>query len=344
MNITGNSVGIDYHFANLQVTVMSPEGAVLINRKCQNKVQEVDRIVSAYGAVKSVAIEACTGSASFADELRSQTGWDIKLCHPGYVNRMRHNPDKSDKTDGYLLSDLNRVGYLPQVWLAPEGLRDLRVLIRYRKQLVDERKKVRQWVQGLLKMHRVNRPENIKVLWTQKGMRWLNNLKDFGAHTQWVFESYLKEHEHRCQLIKKADVQILKVYEQDSIMQYLDSLPGVGVVGAAVLRTEIGDFSRFRNGKQLSRYVGVSPKNCSSGERQADAGLIKAGNPLLKTVVIEIVHVLLRCDSHWKAFAHKLRAEGKAYCVVVGAVANRWLRKLYYQMREVERSINQCIN
>ncbi|MFM9089489.1 MAG: hypothetical protein ACKOPT_15400, partial [Cyanobium sp.] len=53
---------------------------------------------------------------------------------------MRHNPDKTDKSDGFLLSDLNRVGYLPEVWLAPEEIQDLRTMVRYRKLLA--RKKI----------------------------------------------------------------------------------------------------------------------------------------------------------------------------------------------------------
>lgn len=115
MDIAGNSVGIDYHSKRVQVQVMSASGAKLGERSLASEVQEVAEYISKYGPVSGVAIEACTGSAVFAEELKRATAWPVRLCHPGYVQRMRHNPDKTDKSDAYLLSDLNRVGYLPEV-------------------------------------------------------------------------------------------------------------------------------------------------------------------------------------------------------------------------------------
>ena len=60
-----------------------------------------------------------------------------------------------------------------------------------------------------------------------------------------------------------------------------------GAVTAWALRAEIGRFDRFHDGKQLARYCGLSPRNASSGQRQADAGLIKAGSELLRATLIE---------------------------------------------------------
>src|SRR3990167_2388819 len=124
-NISGNSVGIDYHDRSLRVHVMDSKGGTYGERRCRNEIGEVIKFVSRFGAVSSVAVEACTGSAEFGSELRSATAWSVKLCHPGYVQRMRHNPDKSDKSDAHLIADLGRVGYLPEVWLAPDAIRDL---------------------------------------------------------------------------------------------------------------------------------------------------------------------------------------------------------------------------
>ena len=70
-------------------------------------------------------------------------------------------------------------------------------------------------------------------------------------------------------------------------MSQLIALRGIGLTTAWALRAEIGRFDRFKSGKQLSRYCGLSPRNASSGNRQADAGLIKAGNELLRAVIIE---------------------------------------------------------
>jgi hypothetical protein len=58
--------------------------------------------------------------------LAQRAGWSVSLAHPGFVARMKQNPDKTGHSDARLLADLLRVGYLPKVWLAPAELRELR--------------------------------------------------------------------------------------------------------------------------------------------------------------------------------------------------------------------------
>ena len=110
-------------------------------------------------------------------------------------------------------------------------------------------------------------------------------------------------------------------------------LPAIG--GAHLLRAEVGRFDRFRSGKQLARFCGLSPRNASSGQRQADAGLIKAGNRQLRAVVIEAAHRLMRYAGRWRELGQKLRSAGKPGSVAAAAVANRWMRWLYHQMQAV---------
>lgn len=54
-----------------------------------------------------------------AEQLMRDESWNVTLAHPGIVNRMKQNPDKSDCSDAFVLGDLKRIGYLPKVWLAP---------------------------------------------------------------------------------------------------------------------------------------------------------------------------------------------------------------------------------
>jgi transposase len=83
----------------------------------------------------------------------------------------------------------------------------------------------------------------------------------------------------------------------------------------------------------LARFCGLSPRNASSGQRQADAGLIRAANPALRTVLIEAAHRLMQYDPSWQKFAQRLRVRGKPGSVVAAAVANRWMRRLYHEMK-----------
>ena len=108
---------------------------------------------------------------------------------------------------------------------------------------------------------------------------------------------------------------------------------GIGPVTAWTIRAEISRFDRFRHGKQLARFCGLSPRHASSGLRQADAGLVRAGHGPLHAVLIEAGHRLMRFDPRWPMFAAHQRRAGQATNVIVAAVANRWIRWLYHQMQ-----------
>ena len=113
-------VGVDYHDESVRVCVLAEDGRELVNRNLPNDPGSVRDLVSRFGLARQVVIEACCGAADFAAELIRQTDWDVQLAHPGYVNRMKQGPDKTDMGDAWLLADLGRVNYVPTVWLADE--------------------------------------------------------------------------------------------------------------------------------------------------------------------------------------------------------------------------------
>lgn len=144
-------VGLDSHKDSIQVCVMDGAGKVLGNRSCRNDPQAVATYVAAYGSVRGAAVESCEGTADFAEQLIALTGWSVDLARPGYVHRLRQSPDKTDYSDARLLADLERVGYVPRVWLAPQRIRELRRLVRYRRQWVNERRNVKLRIRTLLR-------------------------------------------------------------------------------------------------------------------------------------------------------------------------------------------------
>ena len=133
--------------------------------------------------------------------------------------------------------------------------------------------------------------------------------------------------------IDEVEKRLLQATEDDPMVEALCALKGIGPVTAWTIRAEIGRFDRFNSGKQLARFCGLSPRNASSGSRVADAGLIKAGNRQLRSTLIEAAHRLIRFDRYWVEFAGDLLDRGKPKCVVVTAVANRWVRWLFHQMQ-----------
>src|SRR5439155_16768899 len=118
------------------------------------------------------------------------------------------------------------------------------------------------------------------------------------------------------------------------VIEKLMQQPGIGEVTAWVLRAYVGEFARFKTAKQLSRYCGLSPRNASSGNTVADAGLIDACNKLLRATIVQAAHRLIRTTDRWCKLARSLERRGKPACVIVAAVGNRWVRTLHHAMKD----------
>jgi transposase len=335
-SVTSESVfvGLDYHPGSVQVCAMAKDGRVLLNRSCANDWRVVVGAVRRRcGEAISVqaAIESCCGAADLADELIAQ-GWLVNLAHPGYVSRMKQSPDKTDYTDARMLADLQRVGYLPRVWLAPEEVRELRRLVHYRQSLTKERKNLKLQIGATLREARQKAPANANP-WTKAWLAWLERSAVLSPNARHITTCRLRRLTAVCEQLRQVDQRLEHQTRDDPLVQRLLTIKGIGLVTAVTFRAEIGQFNRFRTGKQLGRFCGVSPRNVSSGQKQADAGLIKAGNRELRFLVIETAHRLIRCDERWTTLAARLSSRGKPAGVVIAAVANRWIRWLFHQMQ-----------
>jgi transposase len=325
-------VGVDYHLNTVQVCVLDGNGKRLANQAVANDATAVAQVATRYGRPARVAIEACCGAANLADELIVRWNLPVELAHPGYVARLKRSPDKSDFGDSHLLADLARVNYLPQVWLAPEATRQLRRMIRHRTQLVRRRRDVKLRIRALLRDNRTLPPA--ARAWTKAWLTWLQTAAPLSTSDRFIVNDHLAELAQLSQRIAQVEAQLKTQIADDPIVIKLLSLPGVGLVTAVTLRAEVGRFDRFQTGKQLARFCGVTPRNASSGDRQADAGLVKAGNPELRAVLVELAHRLIgRLEGRWAELAHGMLIRGKPKNVVVAAVANRWVRWLHHELR-----------
>jgi transposase len=325
-------VGLDYHQDGLQVCVLDPAGKICCNRPCPNDTDVLVPLVDRYGSAVHIALECCTGAADLAEDiLLRRPHWSIDLAHPGYVARMRQNPDKTDFQDAQLLADLERVGYLPRVWLAPENIRELRRLVRHRQDLTNQRRAVKLRLRALLRDQRLRPPADVRA-WTKRWWAWLAEAP-LSEQGQFLRQCYQRQLQRAVEDIAEVEQRLRQVTGDDPVVARLRQQKGIGEVTAWTLRAEIGRFDRFRTGKQLARFCGLSPRNASSGSKQADAGLIKAANPALRAVLIEAAHRLARYEPRWQGFAGRLRGKGKPGSVVAAAVANRWIRGLFHTMR-----------
>lgn len=328
-------IGLDYHQDSVQVCVLDEQAKVRLNRPVANDWREIRGAVAPLGgSVRRVAVEACCGAADLAQELADHAGWDVSLGHPAYVAKLKGSPDKTDFSDARLLADLVRVSYLPAVWLPPREVRQLRQLVNYRRRLVDQRRAAKLQVGAVLREQRVKFPRELaRSRWSKAWVAFACSNDQLDGPARWVVQQTLEEVTHLDKRVAAANARLREATRHDAVVARLMTREGIGEVTAWVLRAYVGSFGRFRSGKHLARYCGLSPRNASSASRVADAGLADGCNKLLRATVVQAAHRLARTSDRWSRLYDSLRARGKNACVAVAAVGNRWLRNLYHAMK-----------
>jgi transposase len=246
---------------------------------------------------------------------------------------MKCNPDKTDYADARMLAELSRVGLIPPVWLAPKPIRELRLLVRLRADLVNSARACKTRILAVLRQQRIAEPQDEGCRWTRRWLAWLGGC-GLSEQGRFVVTLLLEELASISKRVKAVEAQLEQATVGDAVVERLLAIKGVGPVTAWTMRALIGRFDRFATGKQLARFCAVTPRNASSGQRVADSGLVKAGDPQLKSVLIEAAQRLRRYHPRWRALGDSMRARGLAASVIVAAVANRWVRGLLHQMKE----------
>lgn len=333
------SVGIDYHQNICRVCAMDQDGKVLFDENCESTADFVNNFARwQFGKKRKVrfeaAVEACGGAAKFAEDLR-QLGWDVHLAHAATVARLGKHLDKTDKHDARVLADLVRVGYLPQVFLAPERQRQLRSLVRFRMDLAKRKKQTRMRIRGLMREShlKITEPSPWTVSWLEELRK---RIEELGSERSWICEQQLAELDDLKLRLLQVEKRLAVAVTEAPGSSRLLAQKGIGLITAAILLAEVGDFHRFRNGKQLCRYCGLAPVNESSGDRDFQKGIGRACNGDLRRMLIEASHRLSRYTPRWKEMKSRLIRNGKKRAVATVAVANRWLRRLHFDMIQPE--------
>jgi transposase len=133
--------------------------------------------------------------------------------------------------------------------------------------------------------------------------------------------------------IARLDRRVQQVVREDPAARRLESWPGIGPFGAALLLAEIGTIERFRSSHELAAYAGLIPSTQSSGGKTTHGGVGRSGSPWLKWILIEIVQSLKKVPGPIeRQYQRLLRAKGKPKATV--AAARKLCCYLYWCLKE----------
>jgi len=123
-----------------------------------------------------------------------------------------------------------------------------------------------------------------------------------------------------------------KAAEEDEVARLLMTQPGVGPITSLAFRVTIGDAARFQRGKQVASYLGLIPREHSSGGRQQLGSISKQGNRFVRGLLVEAAQTAVRLDEGFrKQYQHRCHSMEKGVAKV--AAARRLAVRLYWMMR-----------
>src|SRR5204863_1313947 len=300
-------VGIDVHRKRSQVAVVDQGGEVLANRNVPNGVQPVLGVIGGLPAGTPAAFEAAFGWGWLV-ELLEDYGFGPHLVHPLRCKAIASARLKNDKVDAAILAQLLRADLLPEAWIAPPAIRQLRALLRHRVALVRLRTRLRNRIHAIVADYGHDRP--VGGYWTGPGRAWLAAL-ELPAVSRELVEDYLGLIDALQDRVDRLDWEVRQRARSDPRAKVLTQLPGVGPFTALVILAEVGDVSRFGSARKLASWAGLTP-TVRGSDRVAHYGHIsKQGSVWLRWVLCEAAQTAKRSAEFAPAFQRIAKRRGK---------------------------------
>jgi transposase len=285
-----------------------------------------------------VAVEATANWYWIVEEIE-QAGLQPLLVHPRKAKLMMGLINKTDKLDAHGLNRLQRNGTLPVVWIPPEALRDLRELTRTRLVLTQQRTRLKNRLTATRAKYGLG-VEASDPYGKRGRAEWEQQLQQLPPQTRWVSQQLLAQLDFLTQQIEQVEERFQELIEMSPAMQWLLTVPGVGVILAATIALEIGDITRFPSAAHLASYAGTTPRVQASGERVRYGRLRPDVNRYLKWAFAEAANSVAlnhaRCPQrHVSQLYLRLRAR-KGHGKAIGAVARHLAEAAFHVLRRQE--------
>lgn len=332
-------VGVDIGKWKCRAAIMNPEGVILDEFTFTNDRDGLNELASRLTEDDRVVMES-TGSVweVLYNQLDGK-GIPVTLANPLKTKAIASARIKSDKVDARILAHLLRSDLVAECYVPPRELRETRALVRHRANLVRSRSALKNRAHALLDGHGVRSVHT--DIFGKRSVEWLRSL-DLGPVDGLVMRSHLEQAEGLGRLVAEADEEIRGRASMDGDVRLLLSLTGVDVYTALLIRSEIGDITRFPDYKRLVSWAGLAPSLHQSGTVEFHGGVTKQGSRMLRWAMVEAAHSAVRFDPRMREFYERVRrrrGSGKATV----AVACKMLKVIRFMLsrREAYGSRNE---
>ncbi len=287
MKIT--TIGIDLAKEVFQIHGVDDHGKVLLRKQLRrNKMTKFFANIEPY----LIGMEAC-GSSHHWSRVLGEFGHTVKLMSPQFV-KPYVKTNKHDMADAEAICEA--VGRPNMRFVAIKNVEQQAILSihRARQGYVKSRTAQANQIRGLLSEFGIIIPQGIQSI----GKRMPDILEDAENGLPGAMRHFLKRlNDHLKELgrqVEELELQIKLWHKKNEASQKLEAIPGIGPITASAIVATVGNAKEFKNGRQLSAWFGLVPKQRSSGGKQILLGISKRGDTYLRTLLIHGARAVIR--------------------------------------------------
>jgi transposase len=327
-------LGIDIAKNVFQLHGVNRGGGVVFKRRVMR-----DQLLEVVAQIErcTIVVEACTGAFYWARKFE-ELGHQVKIISPQYVKPFVRR-QKNDGNDAEAICTAARQPHIPLVPKKSIEQQDIQALHRARQRMVNHRTAVVSQIRGLL----LDRGFAIGKSITRARRIIPEILSDVENEITVLAREALNE---LYDLFRDLDRRIIifdrkidAVFRDSEVCQRIAKIKGVGPKTATAIVAAVGDGSEFKNGRHLAAWVGLVPRQFSSGDRTVLMGISKRGNQHLRSLLVHGARAVVRTapnkTDHNNQWVNQLR-ERRGFNRATVAVANKNARIIWAVLRTGE--------
>ena len=316
-------VGIDVHRKRSQVAVVTEDGTVQLNKNVVNGSEPMLRLIGDLPPGTPVASGAAFGWGWLA-ELLEDYGFEAHLVHPLRCKAIASARLKNDKVDAAILAQLLRADLLPEAWIAPPAVRQLRALLRHRAGLVRLRTQQQNRIHAVVADFGYDRAGSYL---SGPGRGWLAGL-ELPAVSREIVTDALAVIDGLAPLTDRIDGELRQHAKAGPRARTLTTLPGVGQFTALVMLAEIGDISRFGSARKLASWAGLTPTVRGSDLTVRHGHIPGQGSAWLRWVMNQAAQTAKRSPEFSATYAAIAQRRGKKIATI--AISRKLLTRAWH--------------
>lgn len=287
-------IGLDVHKKNIVMGESTEAGKGNMTGEFLNTDSGVNKLLKKLKQVScEFDVKICyeAGPCGFTlKRVLEKHGFICDIAAPSLIPQKAGDKIKTDKRDAIKLARLYRAGELTFISVPDEAKEAVRDLVRCRNDIMTDLKRAKQRLNHFFLRHGYSYPG---TNWTQGHYKWISQIDIKNSILNSTLAHYFNEIEFLNMQLDDIDKEIATIAATEPYREKVKALcafRGIATLTAMILISEIVDFSRFSNPKELMAYLGIVPSEYSSGGSVKKGSITKCGNKQARRALVEAAH------------------------------------------------------